>query len=82
MPPFAFPSGGNPGRAGYPHAGSTLRASRNRSHASMLPASPSIDSLDLREFDFIEVGKILDQSGAVAVVIKSLVFPSDTIAAS
>jgi ethanolamine utilization protein EutA len=48
----------------------------------MLPASPSIDSLDLREFDFIEVGKILDQSGAVVVVIKSLVFPSDTIAAS
>jgi hypothetical protein len=35
------PSGGKPGRVGSPHAGSTLRASQNRWHASMLPAPPT-----------------------------------------
>jgi ethanolamine utilization protein EutA len=35
----------------------------------------SIDSLDLREFDYIDVGEILQYSGAVPVIIKSLVFP-------
>jgi hypothetical protein len=35
------PSGGRPGRAGSPHAGSTLRASKKRWHASMLPAPPT-----------------------------------------
>ena len=35
------PSGGKPGRAGSPHAGSTLRASKKRCHASMLPAPPT-----------------------------------------
>jgi ethanolamine utilization protein EutA len=34
----------------------------------------SIDSLDLREFDYIDIGAILDLSGAVPVVIKSLLF--------
>jgi ethanolamine utilization protein EutA len=37
----------------------------------------SIDSLELREFDFIDVGQILDMSGAVSVVIKSLIFPAE-----
>ena len=37
----------------------------------------SIDNLELREFDYIDVGQILDMSGAVPVVIKSLIFPSD-----
>ena len=35
----------------------------------------SIDSLDLREFDYIDIGEILENSGAVPVVIKSLIFP-------
>ena len=35
----------------------------------------SIDSLDLREFDYIDIGQMLEYSGAVPVVIKSLLFP-------
>jgi ethanolamine utilization protein EutA len=35
----------------------------------------SIDGLELREFDYIDIGAILDPSGAVPVVIKSLIFP-------
>ena len=34
----------------------------------------SIDGLDLREFDYIDIGQMLEYSGAVPVVIKSLVF--------
>ena len=36
----------------------------------------SIDGLELKEFDYIDIGALLDTSGAVPVVIKSLVFPS------
>jgi ethanolamine utilization protein EutA len=36
----------------------------------------SINSLELKDFDYIDIGAILDTSGAVAVVIKSLVFPA------
>ncbi|HXJ03061.1 MAG TPA: ethanolamine ammonia-lyase reactivating factor EutA [Micropepsaceae bacterium] len=36
----------------------------------------SIDGLELKEFDYIDIGAILDSSGAVPVVIKSLIFPS------
>ena len=36
----------------------------------------SIDGLELKDFDYIDIGAILDTSGAVPVVIKSLVFPS------
>lgn len=36
----------------------------------------SIDGVLLKEFDFIDIGSILDTSGAVPVVIKSLVFPT------
>lgn len=36
----------------------------------------SIDGIGLKEFDFIDIGKMLDTSGAVPVVIKSLVFPA------
>jgi ethanolamine utilization protein EutA len=41
-------------------------------------ASPivSIDGLELKEFDYIDIGGMLDTSGAVPVVIKSLVFPT------
>jgi ethanolamine utilization protein EutA len=35
----------------------------------------SIDGIALREFDFIDIGALLPASGAVPVVIKSLVFP-------
>ena len=37
----------------------------------------SIDGLELKDFDYIDIGAILDTSGAVAVVIKSLVFPAN-----
>jgi ethanolamine utilization protein EutA len=35
----------------------------------------SIDGIVLQAFDFIDIGELLDTSGAVPVVIKSLVFP-------
>ncbi|MFZ2653159.1 MAG: ethanolamine ammonia-lyase reactivating factor EutA, partial [Burkholderiaceae bacterium] len=35
----------------------------------------SIDGIVLQEFDFIDIGALLDTSGAVPVVIKSLIFP-------
>lgn len=40
-------------------------------------ASPvvSVDGLELKAFDFIDIGEVLESSGAVAVVIKSLIFP-------
>jgi ethanolamine utilization protein EutA len=46
--------------------------------AEMKVAAPivSIDGLELTDFDYIDIGAILDTSGAVAVVIKSLVFPA------
>jgi ethanolamine utilization protein EutA len=36
----------------------------------------SIDGLELKEFDYVDIGAILDTSGAVPVVIKSLIFPT------
>jgi ethanolamine utilization protein EutA len=36
----------------------------------------SIDGIELKEFDYIDIGAMLDTSGAVPVVIKSLVFPA------
>ena len=36
----------------------------------------SIDGITLKEFDFIDIGAMLELSGAVPVVIKSLVFPA------
>jgi len=36
----------------------------------------SIDGIHLKELDFIDVGAMLETSGAVPVVIKSLVFPT------
>ena len=36
----------------------------------------SIDGIFLSEFDFIDIGEIIPSSGAVPVVIKSLVFPA------
>ena len=37
----------------------------------------SIDGLELKEFDYIDIGAMLDSSGAVPVVIKSLIFPAN-----
>jgi ethanolamine utilization protein EutA len=36
----------------------------------------SIDGVELREFDYIDIGELIPSSGAVPVVIKSLVFPT------
>jgi ethanolamine utilization protein EutA len=36
----------------------------------------SIDGVELREFDYIDIGALIPASGAVPVVIKSLVFPT------
>ena len=36
----------------------------------------SIDGIDLREFDYIDIGALIPSSGSVPVVIKSLVFPA------
>jgi len=36
----------------------------------------SIDGITLSEFDYIDIGEIIPSSGAVPVVIKSLVFPA------
>jgi ethanolamine utilization protein EutA len=41
----------------------------------------SIDGIELKEFDFIDIGEFLKQTGAVPVVIKSLVFPNESEAA-
>jgi ethanolamine utilization protein EutA len=38
----------------------------------------SIDGIDLREFDYIDIGTLIPSSGAVPVVIKSLVFPTSS----
>jgi len=35
----------------------------------------SIDGLELKEFDYIDIGSMLETTGAVPVVIKSLIFP-------
>jgi ethanolamine utilization protein EutA len=37
----------------------------------------SVDGLDLKEFDYIDIGTMLPNSGAVPVVIKSLIFPAN-----
>jgi ethanolamine utilization protein EutA len=37
----------------------------------------SIDGLELKEFDYIDIGAMLESSGAVPVVIKSLLFPGN-----
>ena len=44
--------------------------------ANLKVAVVSIDGINLKEFDFIDIGAMLPASGAVPVVIKSLVFPT------
>ncbi|HEY7246771.1 MAG TPA: ethanolamine ammonia-lyase reactivating factor EutA [Xanthobacteraceae bacterium] len=36
----------------------------------------SVDGLELNEFDYVDIGTMLPNSGAVPVVIKSLIFPA------
>jgi ethanolamine utilization protein EutA len=36
----------------------------------------SVDGLELKEFDYVDIGTMLPNSGAVPVVIKSLIFPA------
>jgi ethanolamine utilization protein EutA len=52
-------------------------------HEEMKIANPviSIDGLELKDFDYIDIGAMLDSSGAVPVVIKSLIFPGNSAAA-
>jgi ethanolamine utilization protein EutA len=38
----------------------------------------SVDGLELKEFDYIDIGTMLESSGAVPVVIKSLIFPASS----
>jgi ethanolamine utilization protein EutA len=38
----------------------------------------SVDGLELKEFDYVDIGAMLPNSGAVPVVIKSLIFPTST----
>lgn len=42
----------------------------------------SIDGVELKEFDYVDIGAMLPASGAVPVVIKSLVFPSTSVGKS
>jgi len=51
-------------------------------HEEMQVASPvvSIDGLELKDFDYIDIGAMLESSGAVPVVIKSLIFPGSAAA--
>jgi ethanolamine utilization protein EutA len=35
----------------------------------------SVDGVDLKEFDYVDIGAMLPGSGAVPLVIKSLIFP-------
>jgi len=37
----------------------------------------SIDGIGLSEFDYVDIGALIPSSGAVPVVVKSLVFPAD-----
>jgi ethanolamine utilization protein EutA len=41
----------------------------------------SIDGLELKEFDYIDIGAMIEASGAVPVVIKSLIFPGAALGA-
>ena len=36
----------------------------------------SVDGIELREFDYVDIGDLIPSSGAVPVVIKSLIFPA------
>ena len=45
-----------------------------------LTANPvlSIDGITLSDFDFIDIGEVLRSTGSVPVVVKTLIFPTET----
>ena len=47
-----------------------------REEMKLLNPIVSIDGLELKAFDYIDIGEMLESSGAVPVVIKSLIFPT------
>jgi ethanolamine utilization protein EutA len=47
-----------------------------REEMKIRSAIVSIDGLELKDFDYIDIGTMLPASGAVPVVIKSLIFPT------
>ncbi|MFL6799839.1 MAG: ethanolamine ammonia-lyase reactivating factor EutA [Xanthobacteraceae bacterium] len=47
-----------------------------REEMGLANAIVSVDGLELKEFDYIDIGTMLPNSGAVPVVIKSLIFPT------
>jgi ethanolamine utilization protein EutA len=47
-----------------------------REELKLANAVVSIDGLELKQFDYIDIGEMLESSGAVPVVIKSLIFPA------
>jgi ethanolamine utilization protein EutA len=47
-----------------------------RQELRLANAIVSVDGLELKEFDYIDIGTMLPNSGAVPVVIKSLIFPA------
>jgi ethanolamine utilization protein EutA len=49
-----------------------------REELKLKNAVVSIDGIELKEFDFIDIGAMIPSSGAVPVVIKSLVFPTSS----
>ena len=51
-----------------------------REELGLANAIVSIDGIELKEFDYIDIGAMLDTSGAVPVVIKSLIFPASASA--
>jgi len=51
-----------------------------RQEEGLLNPIVSIDGVELKEFDFVDIGEGLRETGAVPVVIKSLLFPSVKVA--
>jgi ethanolamine utilization protein EutA len=47
-----------------------------REEMKIVNAIVSVDGLELKDFDYIDIGTMLPASGAVPVVIKSLIFPT------
>jgi ethanolamine utilization protein EutA len=47
-----------------------------REEMKIANAIVSVDGLELKDFDYIDIGTMLPASGAVPVVIKSLIFPT------
>jgi ethanolamine utilization protein EutA len=47
-----------------------------REEMRLANAIVSVDGLELKEFDYVDIGTMLPNSGAVPVVIKSLIFPA------